>query len=283
MNKIEYSIKPPGKFSLNLKELWIYRELFYFFVWRDIKVKYKQTVLGFLWAVLQPLIMMGIFTLFFAKALSLSTGGLPAPIFYLSGLLFWNLFSAGLSTSANSIVSNANIIKKIYFPRLIIPFSGVFVAFFDFLMAFVIFIGMLIYYSLTIPEFQVDPSIIWNVLLAILITLFTSIGLGSILSAWTVKYRDFRYVVPFVIQALFFVTPVIYPISIVAKYPILKYVLGLNPMTGAVMLGRRSFVVPGDVASDNLIIMMSVGISILLLGVGVYVFRKTEYYFADLA
>ena len=139
-SNVEYTIKPPDKFSLNLEEIWLYRELFYFFTWRDIKVKYKQTILGFLWAVLQPFLMMMIFVVFFARVLNVPTDKIPAPIFYYSGLLLWNIFSTGLSGAGNSMVTNANIIKKIYFPRLIIPISSILVAVFDFLMAIIVFL-----------------------------------------------------------------------------------------------------------------------------------------------
>ena len=144
---IKYEIKPKGKLSLGLKELWDYRELFYFFTWRDIKIKYKQTVIGFLWAILQPLFLMIVFSLFFGKALNVPSGNIPYPVFVFSGLLLWNIFSSGLSNAANSMVSNACIIKKIYFPRLIIPMSGILVSLFDFLMALIVYLAILIYYQ----------------------------------------------------------------------------------------------------------------------------------------
>ena len=145
---IEYVIKPQKGISLNLKEIWNYRELFYFFTWRDIKVKYKQTALGFLWAVLQPFLTMIIFTVFFGKMLKVPSDGIPYPIFAYSGLIIWNVFASGLSNAGNSMVSNANIIKKIYFPRLIIPMSAILVALFDFLMAFVVYIGLMLYFDM---------------------------------------------------------------------------------------------------------------------------------------
>ncbi|MFA6400825.1 MAG: hypothetical protein WCX31_04250 [Salinivirgaceae bacterium] len=145
---IEYRIKPPKGLSLNLKEIWQYKELFYFFTWRDIKVKYKQTVLGFLWAVLQPFLTMLIFAFFFGNLLRVPSDGLPYPIFAFSGLFIWNVFAGGLTSSANSMVSNANIIKKIYFPRLIIPMSSILVSAFDFFMAFAVFVGLMIYYHI---------------------------------------------------------------------------------------------------------------------------------------
>ena len=140
---IKYIIKPVKRIHLGTRELWQYRELFYFFTWRDIKVKYKQTLLGFLWAILQPFIMMMIFVVFFSKLLNVPTDNIPAPIFYFSGLLLWNMFSNGLSGAANSMVSNANIIKKVYFPRLVTPFSALLVSGFDFIMGFVLFLAIL--------------------------------------------------------------------------------------------------------------------------------------------
>ena len=275
----EYIIKPPGKLTINWKELWRYRELFYFFTWRDIKVKYKQTVLGFLWAILQPLAMMTVFVLFFAKGLNVPTDNIPAPIFYFVGLMFWNLFSSGLNASANSMVSNAEIIKKIYFPRLIVPFSGVLVALFDFLMTLIPFIGLMIYYGMT-TDFLFSFHLIWQLPLALFITIITTIGLGCMIAAWNVKYRDFRYVVPFMIQFLLFVTPVIYPVTMFDNIPIAKYILSLNPMTGVMLLARNSF------SGDNLpldLMGISIFATILFFVVGLLTFRKMEAYFADIA
>lgn len=279
MSNTEYIIKPHSKISLNLNELWQYKELFYFFAWRDIKVKYKQTVLGIFWVILQPLVMMMVFTIFFSEALNVPTDNIPAPIFYVSGLLFWYLFSSGLSNSANSMVTNANIIKKIYFPRLIIPFSGVLVALFDFLMSLIVFVGILIYFNITKPEFQIRPILFLYAPLALILTIITTLGLGFTLAALNVKYRDFRYVIPFGIQFLMFVTPVIYPVTIFQNMPSLKYILALNPMTGAVILVRNAFV-PENI--DWTIIGISFGMSILLLVLGIFTFRKMEAYFADI-
>ncbi|MCR9286247.1 MAG: ABC transporter permease [Bacteroidetes bacterium] len=276
---MEYYIRPQGKFSLNLKELWQYRELFWFFTWRDIKVKYKQTLLGFLWAVLQPLLMMSVFVIFFSKGLNIPTDDIPAPIFYFSGLLFWNLFSSGLSSSANSMVVNADIIKKIYFPRLIIPFSGILVAFFDFLMAFLIFIIFIAFYLFIFTDFTIQPVIFLYFPLALTLTLITTLGMGCTLAALNVKYRDFRYVIPFAIQFLMFITPVIYPVTIFDNIPNLKYFLALNPMTGAIILARNAFV-PGMV--DWTIIGISIASAFFFFLLGIFIFRKMEAYFADI-
>jgi len=279
MQQQEYIIEAPKKVAINWSELWRYRELFYFFTWRDIKVKYKQTVLGFLWAILQPLAMMTVFVLFFSKGLKISTDNLPAPIFYFVGLMFWNLFSSGLNSSANSMVTNAEIIKKIYFPRLIIPFSGVLVALFDFLMTLIPFIGLMLYYWIT-TDFMISWHILYLLPLSLLLTLITTVGLGCTIAAWNVKYRDFRYVVPFMIQFLLFVTPVIYPVTMFDNIPFLKYILALNPMTGVMIMARNGFsseVLPLD------LIGISIFTALILLITGLYTFRKVEAYFADIA
>lgn len=275
---IEYVIRPPGKLSLNLRELWLYRELFYFFTWRDIKVKYKQTVLGFLWAILQPLLMMAIFVVFFAKALKVPTDGVPAPLFYYSGLLLWNVFSSGISGAGNSMVANANIIKKIYFPRLIIPISSILTAVFDFAMALIIFIILVIYYHFQGFEFA-SLQLMLTIPLGLFLTVITAFGLGSFMAALNVKYRDFRYIIPFFIQFMLFVTPVIYPVSIFAD-SWLEQLLSLNPMTGAITLGRSAF-------TAAVIDWQMIGISslsaIFIFLLGIFNFRRTEAYFADLA
>ncbi len=272
---ITYEIKPASKISLGLKELWEFRELFYFFTWRDIKVKYKQTALGVLWAILQPFILMVVFTLFFGQALGIPTdNNIPYPLFVFSGLLLWNVFSSGLINASGSMVSNAGIIKKIYFPRLIIPISAILVALFDFIMAFVIYIGLLIYY-----QYPVDWKIIFFLPASILITVFSTFGIGTFIAALNVKYRDFRYVIPFLIQILLFLTPVIYPVSVI-KYEWAQKILSLNPLAGAIELLRCSV----THAPINLnMVLTSAVISILLFFAGLFYFRKTEYYFADLA
>ena len=198
----EYIVDAEKRELFDFQEIWNYKELFYFFTWRDIKIKYKQTVLGFLWAILQPLFMMIIFTLFFGRALNVPSQNLPYPVFVFSGLLLWNTFSSGLTNSANSMVNNAQIIKKIYFPRLIIPVSSILVAFFDFLMAFILFIPLLIFYRQ-----PVSLTALWSWPLAIGRLLVATLGPGTLLAAFNVKYRDFRYVIPFLVQVLFFLTP----------------------------------------------------------------------------
>jgi lipopolysaccharide transport system permease protein len=258
----------------NWKELWRYRELFYFFAWRDIKIKYKQTLLGFLWAILQPLMMMVIFTLFFGRVLNVPSQNLPYPVFVFSGLLLWNMFSIGLTSSANSMVNNATIIKKIYFPRLIVPASSILVTLFDFLMAFVLFIPILIFYKQPLSW-----SALWCWPLAMAISVVATFGPGCWLAALNVKYRDFRYVIPFLIQILFFLTPIIYPVSML-KNPILQYVLVLSPMYAAVELFRLPLT---DADVNSTFLLISLGASIFFLFAGVFYFKMTEDFFADFA
>jgi len=275
---MEYEIKPHEKLSLGIKELWQYRELFFFFTWRDIKVKYKQTVLGFAWAVLQPIIMMFIFSAV-GQAFNIPNEGLPRPLFSYSGLLLWNIFSSGLANAGNSMVTNANIIKKIYFPRLIIPISAVLVSLFDFVMAFVVFIGMLAYYLLR-GEVHINPvSFILVLPVSLFITAIATFGIGSLLASLNIKYRDFRYVIPFMISALLFLTPVMYPIS-GTHFVWAKYLFALNPLYSAIELLRSTF---SNSTLHIYLVLISLGSSFVFFISGLYYFRKTEAYFADLA
>lgn len=272
---MEYEIKPAGKFSLNLKELWDYRELLYFFAWRDVKVKYKQAYLGILWVLLQPLVMMIIFTLFFGKVLKVPSDGISYPIFVYSGMMFWTLFSSGLSSSGDSMVSNANIIKKIYFPRLLVPIAAILVSMFDFIITFILFIILLIYQG----QFVNLTRFFLFIPISFCLVTLTTCGLGTFFSALNVKYRDFRYIIPFLIQFTMFVTPVIYPVSII-PYSWAKYVMALNPLSGAITLSRSIFT---NNSIDVDLFAISVLSAIVLFIIGIATFRKTEAYFADLA
>ncbi|MBI1768776.1 MAG: ABC transporter permease [Bacteroidetes bacterium] len=270
---VEYKIESSRKF-FHWGELWRYRELFYFFTWRDIKIKYKQTVLGFLWAILQPLMMMFIFTFFFGRALNIPSQNLPYPVYVFSGLLIWNMFSTGLTNASNSMVNNASIIKKIYFPRLIIPVSSILVALFDFLMAFILYIALLVFY-----QQHVSWQAIFAWPLAVLMTIVATLGLGSWLAALNVKYRDFRYVIPFLVQVLFFLTPVIYPISLL-KYPVLQYILVCSPMYAAIELFRLPLT---NAWADMYYLGVSLTSGLVFLIAGIFYFKKTEDLFADFA
>lgn len=271
---METHIKPPSGFSLGLKELWQYRELFYFFTWRDIKVKYKQATLGILWAIIQPLAMMGLFTLLFSKAFPVNTGGLAYPVFVLAGLICWNLFSQSVSTGSESMIQQASIINKIYFPRLIIPGSAVLVALFDFLMAFIVFIIFCLIYGQTIYL-----SAILFFPAAALLILVTAFGASSFLSALTIKYRDFRYTIPFLLQLLFFGSQVIYTIASIQN-SWLKNILAINPINAAIELFRSPLY---GVRPDWDIVIIGSGSALLILVTGLVLFKKTEAFFADLA
>jgi lipopolysaccharide transport system permease protein len=271
---VEYVIDSARRSLFDWKELWRYRELFYFFTWRDVKVKYKQTALGFLWAILQPLLMMVIFTLFFGRALNVPSQDLPYPIFVFSGLLVWNTFSSGLTGAANSMTNNAAIIKKIYFPRLIIPVSSILVALFDFVMAFLLFIGIVLFYRQ-----PVYWSALWSWPLAILIGIVATLGPGCWLAALNVKYRDFRYVIPFLVQVLFFLSSVLYPVSLLS-HPALRYILVASPIYAAVELFR--FPLTGS-TPDLTYLSISLISGLVLLIIGLVYFKRTEDFFADFA
>lgn len=276
MQQVDESIiTPPRRASLNLKELWEFRELFYFFTWRDVKVKYKQTFFGVFWALLQPLFMMTLFTLFFGRALNIETHGLPYPLFVFSGLVIWNLFSTGITSSGNSMVTNANIIKKIYFPRLIIPISSILTSLIDFSFAFVLLIGMLIFYGQTVDFLRL--LLFWP--LGIALACIGTLGPGCWLAALNIKYRDFRYVIPFLVQSLLFITPVIYPITIIQK-PWLQTLLALNPMYCAVEIFRLPLV---KGLTNPELVAVSCCSSVVLFFIGLVYFKNTERYFSDLA
>lgn len=272
---MESRITPPSKISLGLVELWQYKELFYFFTWRDIKVKYKQTLLGFAWAILQPFVLMVIFSVFFGRALNVPSDGIPYPLFAFSGLMLWNVFSTGLSGAGNSMVSNANIIKKIYFPRLIIPMSSILVAVFDFFMAFLVYLGLVFYYG-----YGMSWQLLYLLPLSLVLTVIATFGPGTLIAAMNVKYRDFRYILPFMIQILLFLTPVIYPISMMANYPWLQKALALNPMYAPISLIRHALV---DRPLEWEMVGVSIVSGLVFLLIGIFYFRKTESYFADLA
>jgi len=277
MEKSDYSfeIKPRQTFSINLKELLDYKELFYYFTWRDIKVKYRQTFLGVLWAMLQPLMMMTIFTLFIGRSFGIPSDQMSYPVFAYSGLILWFVFASGLSNAGNSMITNAQMIKKIYFPRLIIPLSSILVSVFDFAVAFLPFIPMLLYFDQPVSV----VAALWCWPAGILLTMMGSFGPGCLLAALNIKYRDFRYVIPFLIQVLLFVTPVIYPMTIVPGRW-LQYILALNPMYGAITVFRLPMT---PVSPDATLLLISVVSSMVWLIIGLGYFRKTESYFADLA
>lgn len=265
-------IRPKKTFSFrDIKEVWDHRELLFFFSWRDIKVRYKQTSIGIAWAVFQPLITMLIFSIFFGKLANIPSDGVPYPIFVFVGLLFWQFFSGALSDTSNSLITNQSIITKVYFPRLILPISTVLAKMVDFLIASLILAGLMFYYNYF-------PSVAGLLILPILlfITFMAAVGLGLFLAAINVKYRDVRYVLPFFIQILMYLTPVIYPASIVGKY---SWILALNPMMGVIQSARAGLL--GTTPINWLLISISFVATALILILGIYTFKKTERYFAD--
>lgn len=272
---MEFVIKSRPNITIGLRELWEYRELFYFFTWRDVKVKYKQTVLGFLWAILQPLFMTLVFTLFLGDSISQKTQlTIPYPVFALSGMLLWSVFSGGMSNAANSMVANANIIKKIYFPRLIIPISAILVAMVDFFISLIVFVGVLFFYKV-----DINYTSILFLPISLLITCLSAMGVGTLLAALNIKYRDVRYIIPFLVQGLLFLTPVLYPANISSNSAV-QFALKLNPLSGALELMRSLFT---GYTIDTQTVLLSLSTSILLFLIGIFYFRKTESYFADLA
>lgn len=271
MSKITI-IRPKKVFSLeDLAEIWRYKELLYFFTWRDFKVRYKQTIVGILWAVFQPFMTMVVFSLFFGTLLKIPSDGVPYPIFVYTGLLFWQFFSSALSETSNVLIANQAIITKVYFPRLILPLSSVATKFVDFGIAAVILGGMMVYYGYT-PELV--SVIVIPILLAI--TFMAAVGGGLFLAAVNVRYRDVRFILPFFIQLLLFVTPVIYPASIAGAY---SWILAFNPMMGVIQNARA--VLLGTAPINWVLIAISFAATSVLLVIGTIYFKKVERYFAD--
>jgi lipopolysaccharide transport system permease protein len=259
-----------GWIPINLKDLWVYRELFYFLTWREIKVRYKQTLLGFAWAILQPLFMMIVFTLFFGNLAKVPSEGLPYPLFNYAALLPWTLFAEGLNRSSNSLVQSANLVQKIYFPRLIMPLSGILSPVVDFAIAFVVLIGLMVYYK-HVPT----VNVLWLPAF-ILLALLTALGVGLWLSAINVKYRDVRYATPFLIQLWLFASPVVYSSGILPSR--FQIIYGLNPMSGVIEGFRWALL---GTEPPGAPILISVIIVIVLLVSGAYYFRRSEKFFAD--
>jgi lipopolysaccharide transport system permease protein len=260
-----------GWVSLKLRDLWEYRELIYFLTWRDIKVRYKQTVLGAAWAIIQPFFTMVVFSLFFGKLGKIPSDGIPYPIFCYAALVPWTFFANGLSQSSNSLVGSANLIQKVYFPRLVMPISSVISGMVDFVLAFVVLLGMMLY-------FGVVPT--WNVVwlpLLLLLALTTALGVGLWLSALNVEYRDVRYVVPFLTQFWMFASPIAYPSSLLSEP--WRTLYGLNPMVGVVE-GFRWALLGTQTAPGPLIIVSSLASLAILIG-GAFYFRRMEKTFAD--
>jgi lipopolysaccharide transport system permease protein len=261
-----------GWVSLRLGELWEYRELLWFLVWRDVKVRYKQTALGASWAILQPVATMVVFSLFFGRLAGIPSDGLPYPVFSFAALVPWTFFSQGLAQSANSLVGSQNLITKVYFPRLAIPIASVLAGLVDFALAFVVLVGMMLFYGIVPgPAVLALPALL-------LLALVTALGAGLWLSALNVQYRDVRYAVPFLTQLWLFVTPIAYPSSLLGEP--WRTVYGLNPMAGVVEGFRWALL--GTARPPGTLLAASTVAAVALLVSGAFYFRRMEKTFADL-
>ena len=265
-------IEPPrGWFNLRLKELWDYRELLYFYVWRDVKVRYKQTVIGIAWVVLQPLLTMGVFTLFFGRLAKLPSDGLPYPVFYFAALVPWAYFSTALQNCTNVVVDNQRVITKVYFPRLILPLSAVVSGLVDFAIGFVVLLVVTAIYGI-----KPTLAVLWLPVL-LLLAVLTALGVGLWMSALNALYRDVRYVVPFLIQFWMFASPVAYPSSLVPSG--WRWLYGLNPMAG-VIDGFRWALTGHGVPPGPLMLASASVVMMVFLG-GLFFFQRMEGTIAD--
>lgn len=268
MIRIESSQK---RLSLGLKDVWAYRELLGIFIWRDLKVRYRQTIIGVLWAILQPLLTMVIFSVFFGRLAGMPSDEVPYPIFNYAALVPWTFFATSITQASNTLVNSADMIKKIYFPRMTMPIASVFAGFVDFILAFGVLLGMMFYYG-----FVPTANAVWLPFLLILSTI-AALGVGLWLSALNVYFRDVRYMVPFITQAWFFVTPITYPSSLLSEP--WRTLYGINPMVGVVegfrwaLLGTET--APGSIITVSFIVALGVLLS------GAFYFRRMEKSFAD--
>ncbi|KKR71818.1 MAG: ABC-2 type transporter [Candidatus Levybacteria bacterium GW2011_GWC2_40_7] len=268
------TIRPPQNAPLfiDFVELWSYRELFYIFVWRNIKVRYKQTFLGIAWVVFQPLVSMVVFTIFFGNLAKIPSGNLPYPLFVLCGLTYWTFFSGALSQASNSLIENSNIITKVYIPKIVLPLTAVITSLIDFFISLGLLLAALIYFKQT-------PSILALAIVpfGLIVTSISATGMGLFFSAINVKYRDVRYVLPFFIQIMVFLSPVIYGTNIIS--PTNKLIMALNPMTGVIESVRS--VIGGSSAINLQLLLISTVSSVVIFLFGLSIFNKTEKYFAD--
>lgn len=278
MSQYEFIIAPPKRWlAINWQELWRYRDLFLVLAWRDISVRYKQTALGIVWAIFQPFVTMIVFTFIFNRMANISSGdNTPYPIFLYVGLLLWQYYSSTLTNASNSMISNSALIQKIYFPRLIVPATAATTGLIDLAIAAVILIGMMIYYGIM-------PHLIGVLLLPVLlaIAVLSALGMGLLLASLNIKYRDVRFALPFFIQILMYVTPVIYPVKMLDNYPFVKnLMLWLNPISGVISNARAGLLGQGSI--DFGILGVALLMSIVYFVAGLYYFRSTERYFADI-
>jgi len=261
-----------GWLPVDWREFWRYRELLYFLTWRDLKVRYKQTVLGFLWGFIQPFAQLVVFSVVFGRLAQLDSEGVPYPVFVYAGLLPWQFFQSSLTRSSNSVVGNAGLITKVYFPRLIVPIASIGAGLIDFAISFVILIGLMVYYGYppTTATLMVAPLV--------LLTIVSALAVGTFLSALSVAYRDFRYAIPFMMRLWFFATPVVWSLEKVPEK--WRWVMALNPMVGVVDAYRAAIILEKPFAWTELAI--STAVSLGVLQIGLMYFRRIEKSFADI-
>lgn len=270
--KEEIIIKPVQSwYRIDLDEIWRYRELLYFFTWRDLKVRYKQTFVGILWAVFQPFMTMVVFSIFFGNLAKMPSDGVPYPIFVYTGLLLWQFFASSLSDVSNCLINNQAIITKIYFPRLILPFSYIFTNFIDFLIAAFVLVILMVYYG-----FLPRLGELWILPILFLITFLSAAGIGLSLASVNVRYRDVRYILPYFIQLMFFITPVIYPSSLLGSH---NWILSFNPMTGVISAARAFLFGTAPVSWAFLLFSGLAGLFFFITGI--FLFKKSESFLAD--
>jgi len=261
-----------GWLGLQLDELWEYRELLYFLTWRDIKVRYKQTILGAAWAIIQPFFTMVVFSVFFGNLAKIPSDGIPYPIFSFAALVPWQFFSSGLGQAANSLVGSAHMLRKIYFPRLVMPIATIFSNLVDFVLAFLVLLGLMVYFGI-----QLKSPVLWLPLF-LLLALITALGAGLWLAVMNVQFRDIRYAVPFIIQFWFFATPITYPSSLLDEP--WRTIYGINPMAGVVERFRWALL--GSNQPPGLMTVVSAAAALFLLVSGLFYFRRMEKTFADI-
>ncbi len=259
--------------KIDFAEIWQYKNLLYVLAWRDVTVRYKQTVLGILWAVFQPLVTTGIFSIFFGTIAKIPSDGLPYPLFTFIGLALWNFFSSGIANASNSLITNASIITKVYFPRFLVPFASIATSGVDFAITLLLVLVAILLYGY-IPSIQ--TLYVFPMLLVILVLAMG--GLGLMTAAINIKFRDVRYILPFFIQIGLYITPIIYPLSVIHDYR--RWILMLNPMT-AVIESSRALV--NSASLDWLMISIGFLVALGLFILGLYLFRKTEYLFVDIS
>lgn len=259
--------------NLNFKELYQFRELFFVLAWRDVTVRYKQTILGISWAVFQPLLTTGIFTIFFGKIAKLPSDGLPYPLFTLIGITFWNFFSSGVSNASNSLMSNGGIVSKVYLPRLIIPLAAIMTSGVDFLITF----SMMLFALAVYRYIPFSPNLMVFPFLMIILILAMS-GFGFFAAALNIRFRDVRYALPFFVQIGFYVTPIIYPLSVVYDYR--RYLLMLNPMT-AVIEGTREII--RGTTLDWVMLLIGFSVALIIFIIGLISFNKSEDLYVDIS